>query len=198
MTVSGALAGTLAVALALGGQTPPPPHAISAGTVPSRAPAHQAGTPPTRAMPYSVPTSVAISAVGLHALLEPIHTTDSGRITPPDDPEKAGWLRSSASPGQRGTSVLAGHVDSTKGPAAFYPLSSVKPGMRVAVEREDKSTADFTVTAVAVYPQDDFPDSVYAPTAGPSLRLITCTGWDEASHAYRDNVVVYATATSKS
>ncbi|MEV0915696.1 sortase [Streptomyces sp. NPDC049967] len=145
-------------------------------------------------MARSIPASVAVAGVSLRAAIQPVRTAEDGEIPLPDNPQQASWPDSSVTPGERGTAILAGHVDSTAGPAAFYNLSAVKPGMPVTVSRKDGSTAHFTIDAVAVYPKDDFPSStVYGPTPGPSLRLITCTGWNADTREYHDNVVVYAT-----
>jgi hypothetical protein len=53
------------------------------------------------------------------------------------------------------------------------------------------------VTAVREVPKAQFPtEAVYAPTARPELRLITCGGrFDRAARNYEDNVVVDAVAT---
>ncbi|WP_329062260.1 sortase domain-containing protein [Streptomyces sp. NBC_01429] len=192
-----ALAGSVAIGVAVADQTPPPPRAAVAGTVPPRTPADRPGQAEPPGMPRSVPVEVAIPEARLAARLQPVRTTGRGELPLPADPARASWLASSVTPGERGTAVLAGHVDSADGPAAFYGLGAVTPGMAVTVRRADGSTARFTVAAVAVYPKDRFPDSVYAPTASAGLRMITCTGWDRAARTYRDNVVVYATAATE-
>jgi hypothetical protein len=76
----------------------------------------------------------------------------------------------------------------------FFHLRDVAVGDPVSVVRADGTTLRFTVTGVARYPKDAFPTAaVYAPTAGPELRLITCGGvFDRATRSYLDNVVVYA------
>ena len=95
-----------------------------------------------------------------------------------------------------GPAVLAGHVDSTAGPAVFWRLRDLAPGDEVLVDRADGTTARFTVTRVERHPKDAFPtDEVYGPTTGAELRLITCGGeFDRAARSYRDNVVVFAVA----
>ena len=90
--------------------------------------------------------------------------------------------------------MLAGHVDSTGGPAVFFRLRDVRPAIPSLVTRADGSTVRFTVTRVARYAKTAFPTAeVYGPTPGAELRLITCGGdFDRAARSYRDNVVVYA------
>ncbi|MFG2595912.1 sortase domain-bontaining protein [Streptomyces sp. NPDC048462] len=191
------LAGALAVGVAVHQQAGPPPRPRTVVSVSPPPPAGRA-TAPQDGMPRSVPTAVRIPAVGLNATLVPEELDGDGQLPLPRGRDRASWVGSSATPGERGTAVLAGHVDTTSGPAAFYSLGAVKPGMAVSVARRDGTTAHFTIDAVAVYPKDEFPDStVYGPTPGPSLRLLTCTGWDPGAREYRENVVVYATPRQK-
>ncbi|MFJ2514493.1 sortase domain-bontaining protein [Streptomyces griseoviridis] len=186
-----ALAAAVAIGAAATDRTAPPPHPnVASASAHDRVP-RLSGT----SLPRARPTQVDIPSLGLTATLQEASLTARGQLPLPTDSTGASWLSSSAAPGERGTAVLAGHVDTTKGPAAFYQLSAATPGMRVDVARADGTTAHFVVDAVAVYPRDHFPHSVYEDTPSPSLRLITCTGWDSNTRTYRDNVVVYATLT---
>ena len=110
----------------------------------------------------------------------------------------AGWYDRSPPPGATGPAVIAGHIDSVRGPAVFYRLSLLRPGDRVYVRRADGSVAVFGVTRVGLYLKDHFPTAeVYGSVPGPELRLITCGGtFDWARHSYLSNVVVYATELS--
>jgi len=93
--------------------------------------------------------------------------------------------------------VIAGHVDSHKGPAVFFRLAELADGDEVFVDRADGTTARFPVTSVDRYPKDRFPtEQVYGPTTRAELRLITCGGeFDADARSYRDNVVVSAALT---
>ncbi|WP_381791416.1 class F sortase [Streptomyces niveus] len=187
------LASALILGIAVDDLRTPPPPVSAAGTVPPDSAPDRSRGAGQAGMARSVPLTVTVPGVGLSAKLRPVSLTDRGEMPIPADPVTAGWLDSSAAPGENGTAVLAGHVDTPKGPAAFYELSGAKPGMSIEIRRTDGTTAHFTVDAVAVYPKDRFPDRVYTTTTGPSLRLITCTGWDGETRTYRDNIVIYAT-----
>ena len=107
----------------------------------------------------------------------------------------AGWYTGSPRPGAVGSSVIAGHVDSVRGPAVFYRLGTLRPGERVYVSRADGTMADFSVSRVQTYAKDAFPTAeVYGPAPDPELRLITCGGtFDSTTGHYLSNVVAYAT-----
>jgi hypothetical protein len=188
------LAGAVALTYAVPRHVVPPPAPVTAGTIPPVvAPSPSAPRPSPVRPSRSVPVGVAIPEIGLRALVRPVQLADDGTVPLPDNPNEAGWLASSADPGLDGTAVLVGHVDSRTGPAAFYGLGAARPGMRITVDRSDRTTAGFTVAATAVYPKDRIPaQEVYGPGEGPALHLITCTGWDPAAHTYRDNLVVFA------
>jgi hypothetical protein len=94
--------------------------------------------------------------------------------------------------------VLVGHYDSTSGPAVFFRLGSVLPGDRVQVVGASGATVTFVVDRLQEVAKATFPVSeVYGPVTRPEIRLITCDGaFDESTHHYVDNLVVYGHALS--
>jgi hypothetical protein len=122
-----------------------------------------------------------------------------GTVEVPRGPRKwdtAGWYAGPGGtrPGDPGSAVILGHVDSRSGPAVFYRLRELRPGDRVEVVQAGGSRASFTVDRVERYPKRRFPtDDVYYPTLTPRLRLVTCGGeFDRAAGSYRDNVIAFA------
>ncbi|MBC3842513.1 class F sortase [Streptacidiphilus sp. 4-A2] len=113
---------------------------------------------------------------------------------PFSQPRTAGWLRDSVTPGEAGTAVLVGHVDTRTGPAVMWNLSAVRPGALVEVSRLDGTTALFTVDRLKSYAKAAFPATlVYGPTSDAELRIITCGGgFDRARQEYTGNVVLFA------
>ncbi|MEV4922157.1 class F sortase [Streptomyces roseoverticillatus] len=178
-------------------QDPPPqPSAAEAfpATGPRAEPARgERAVPP---LPIALPTRVRIPAIDVDAPLEPLRLLADGSLSSPRDDESnvAGWYADGAAPGSTGTAVVAGHVDTTTGPAVFYNLGALKKGYRIEIARADGRTALFAIDAIEVYSRSDFPSQkVYGPAKRAELRLITCGGgFSEESHAYLGNVVVYA------
>ncbi|WP_255385059.1 sortase domain-containing protein [Streptomyces parvus] len=141
----------------------------------------------------SPPLRITARAVGLDAAVDTVGTAEDGTIALPGEGDRVGWYSASVTPGQRGNALLVGHVDTTRGPAAFYTLGALRKGDHITVHRRDKSVARFTVTALNVYERDNFPStSVYAPTTHPLLTLITCADWDPGNRTYTANLVVTA------
>jgi sortase (surface protein transpeptidase) len=192
--VRGLLAGVAGTAglVALVSPGAPGPAAASPSTAVSPAPA-AAEQGAERA---AAPVRVRVPAIGVDSELLRLGTDAAGVLVPPDDPDRAGWFPGAAVPGNVGPAVVAGHVDSVEGPAVFARLRELGPGDEVVVDREDGTTARFTVTGVGRHPKDDFPtEAVYGPTPRAELRLVTCGGdFDRSRGGYEDNVVVFARA----
>jgi sortase (surface protein transpeptidase) len=160
---------------------------------PSGSAAPAPGSSPAPAAP--APVSLTIPAIGVHTKLTRLGITAKGTLQVPTITSVAGWYTGSPRPGEVGSAVIAGHIDSYSGPGIFYRLSDMRPGQRIYVRRANGSLAVFSVTAVQQYPKDRFPTSqVYGPAPDAELNLITCGGtFDYATRSYLSNTVVYST-----
>jgi hypothetical protein len=155
------------------------------------------------ALHQSPPVAVSIPAIGVKSKLLHLGLNKDGTIQVPDlltSANEAAWYKYSATPGQIGTSVIEGHVDSYRGPAVFYRLGALRPGNRVNVTLANGITAVFRVTGVRKYLKDEYPaNSIYAPAKFAALRLITCGGgFDSVTGHYLSSVVVYASLVASS
>ncbi|MER7488414.1 class F sortase [Streptomyces sp. NPDC126497] len=194
VTVCALCAGMWLLLDGTGAQAPPQPSAAQAHTGDDD---RSAGAE-VPALPPSPPDRVRIPAIGVDAPLTGLGLTETGRLdAPPADRENlAGWYEAGTTPGERGTAIIAGHVDNADGPAVFYALGALRKGGTVEVDRRDGRVAVFTVDAVEVYDAEDFPDGrVYGAAPRPELRVITCGGGYSRTTGYRGNVVVYAHLT---
>ncbi len=142
------------------------------------------------------PVRVRVPAVGIDAPVGPLFVDESGVLPPPESFDAAGWWHDGPEPGEDGPAVIAGHVDSYRGPAVFFRLDQIRPGDMILVDRADGSTVAFVAQRIERHPKDEFPtEAVYGDTSGSALRLITCGGqFDEEERRYLANVIVFATA----
>ena len=198
------LAGMAGVLLIMGGiaavgitflsqQHAPQPSAAARGAIGS------AGQGP--ALSRSMPVSVDIPAIDVTSRLLHLGLNADGTIQVPSlvtSADDAAWYKYSATPGQIGTSVIEGHVDSYQGPAVFYRLGALQPGDTIDVTLADGITAIFRVTGVREYLKSSFPaKAIYGTTNYAALRLITCGGvFDYATGHYLSSTVVFASLTS--
>ncbi|MFF2774574.1 class F sortase [Streptomyces sp. NPDC058052] len=174
---------------------PGPPQPLAAD-----APAPSASPLRARAaLPASAPLSVTIPSIGVDAPLGRVGLDADGWIEapPPEHPGRAGWYSGAVTPGEPGTAVVVGHVDTPAGPAVFHALGALTRGRAIEIHRADGRTAVFTVHAVELVPKDAFPaDRVYASAGTPELRVITCGGPYTRAGGYTGNVVVSARLTA--
>ncbi|HSS90823.1 MAG TPA: class F sortase [Streptosporangiaceae bacterium] len=140
------------------------------------------------------PVSLSIPVIGVHTRLIRLGLTAQGTLQVPSSTAVAGWYTGGPRPGQVGSAVIAGHIDSYLGPGVFFRLRLLRPGNRVYVRQAGGRLAVFRVYAEHSYPKDHFPTQrVYGPAPDPELRLITCGGtFNPATGSYLNNVVVYA------
>lgn len=149
---------------------------------------------PERDEDVADPRRVVIPAIGVDAPVRALEVNRDGVLPAPATNDATGWWRAGPEPGERGPSVIAGHVDSYRGPAVFYRLTELRPGDRISVARADGSAVTFTVYRIARHAKNAFPTgAVYGGTGDPQLRLVTCGGaFDSVQRRYLDNVIVFA------
>lgn len=147
-------------------------------------------------MAESEPTTVSVASAGIQSDLLHLGLRDNGSLdVPPGDPgAPAAWYTGSPTPGERGPTILLGHVNATDGgPGVFAQLRSLKLGDRVEIDRKDGTSAVFVVERGEQYAKESFPTAeVYGDTPGSELRVITCDGYDAETGSFGDNYVVYA------
>ncbi|MEU2116211.1 class F sortase [Streptomyces sp. NPDC016459] len=173
---------------------PPQPLAAAAPDGPRTAAALVPASVPDP-LPPSTPVRVRVPAVGIDAPVTKVGLDADGWIEapPPEDGRLAGWFTRAVTPGERGTAVVVGHVDTPGGRAVFHDLGALGRGHRVEIARRDGRTAVFAVYGVEVVPKEGFPaERVYGDAGAPELRLITCGGTFTEENGYAGNVVVSA------
>jgi Sortase domain len=163
---------------------------------PGPPPAGVTAAPPRDATVARVsrPVYLSIPVIDVHTRLIRLGLTAQGTLQVPTSTSVAGWYTRSPRPGQVGSAIIAGHIDSYRGPGVFFRLRLLHPGDRVYVRHANGTLTVFRVYAKHFYPKDRFPTQVvYGPAPDPELRLITCGGtFDPAIGSYLSNVVVYA------
>jgi sortase (surface protein transpeptidase) len=194
--------GTVALLAGRGPHYQPRSLPVVAPSVTSPAPA-PASPRVAAAIARSAPVRVIIPAIGVNAPVIPEGTDSTGALEVPPlsgpQADDAGWWKGGAAPGQNGPAVIVGHINSAAaGNLVFARLGTLQAGASVQVVLASGVTVSFTVTALQEVSKNAFPtQQVYGPTAGPTIRLITCGGtFDSSSGHYQDNLIVYGTEAS--
>lgn len=145
-------------------------------------------------MRRSVPHQLSIPSIDVNASIGIVGLQSDGQVMVPPNTRVVSWFRYGPTPGQSGSSVILGHVDSYVGPGVFFHLRDLKAGASIQVVLADSVTATFRVIKVVQYAKANFPDSlVYGSHGGRLLNLVTCGGvFDHATGHYESNIVVFS------
>lgn len=216
-----ALAGVMVLFIALRGQesAPQPPSSASgridaptstppsstdggkgSSTATSEPP--QVGGAKQHPLPVSTPQHIDIPSIGVDSAVISVGKNADGTIEVPQpgpDLDKAAWYEQSPTPGRPGPSVIVGHVDTTAGRSVFFELGNLRPADTIHVTRDDGIAVTYTVDGVRAYPdKSDFPtELVYGgDLSSPTLRLVTCSNFDQETGHYLGNTVVFAHLTN--
>jgi hypothetical protein len=176
------------------------PPALADESLSSSAPAEpepvSPGDAPSLDAPAPQPVGLRIDALDVDAPVDAYGVVaGTGQMDVPDNVSDVAWYEFGPSPGQRGSAVLAAHVDlAGEGPGVFFGLRNLEAGDLAHVTYDDGSEQAFRVVARTVYDKDELPtDVLFAKDGPPVLTLITCGGaFSRADRQYNSNVVVYA------
>lgn len=183
--------------LASHGPEPPPQAATIPVSVKTTVPKPTVSTARhVRTLARSVPVRLRIPVIGVNAPVTEVGLTadDAVQVPPLGDHNLAGWYKYGPTPGQKGPSVLLGHVDSVTGASVFFYLKNLHKGDKVYIQLKDGKTATFIVDGLQRVSKTSFPTAdVYGKLGYAGLRLITCGGaFDATTGHYQDNIIVYA------
>jgi sortase A len=141
------------------------------------------------------PQSVTIPKIAVSAVIEPVAMDSEGRMDIPKRNEDVAWFQPGFKPGESGSAVLAGHLDTSTGaPAVFWDLSKLEAGDEIIVSDDRGKNYRFVVSGKATYKYDKVPvQEVFGKSGEATLNLITCQGsWDSNSSNYSNRTVIFS------
>lgn len=143
-----------------------------------------------------VPVRLTIPAINVNANIQSVGVTQSGDMEVPDNAIDVGWFKVGPHPGEKGSGVIAGHVDGENGEAGvFANLNMIKKGEKVYVKNDKGMTITFTVRESRVY-DPGYAEDVFSSNDGAHLNLITCDGiWDGEKKSFSKRLVVFTDIT---
>lgn len=199
LALAAVLLGVAAVLVTLAIQGPaaperPAPEPVATGSGATGSAAPPSTRPAADLEPAGPPQHLTIASIGVSTPLIRLGLNDDRTVEVPQNPARAGWFDQGPVPGQLGSSVILGHVDSTEGPAVFHELSQLEPGALIEVSLAGGALATFRVDRVETYANEDFPArAVYAgDPERRALNLVTCGGeYDAARGGWQSNVIAF-------
>lgn len=141
-----------------------------------------------------VPNRLQIPAIGVDAAVEFVGVDSKGVMEVPINGIDVGWFYPGPRPGEKGSAVIAGHLDNKDGSdAVFANLNKLKQGDHLYVVDSNGIPTIFIVQGSHEY-NVGYADEVFSRNDGTYLNLITCDGvWDGTKKSYNKRLVVTAT-----
>jgi sortase (surface protein transpeptidase) len=150
-----------------------------------------------------VPIAISIPDAEVDAEVETQQIVD-GQMLDPSGPWVVSWYEQTALIGERGNSVMSGHVDYWEvGPAVFRNVANLQPGAEIRVIGQDGTTYVYALEYIErVYLSELTAEDINSPrlvgnTDYPALTLITCGGeFDREAGEYLSRDIIRARLVS--
>lgn len=141
------------------------------------------------------PKEIKISSLGISGCIQQVGIDQNEAVAVPTNIHLAGWFTGSVPPGEKGVSLVDGHVLGRYNDAIFGSLKDVSKGDSIEITRRDGKQLRFQVADVATYSEKEAATKMLEqlPEAERQLTLVTCTGsYNQNSKTYDKRVVVRA------
>lgn len=146
------------------------------------------------------PVRIQISKISVDAAFQYNGLKSDGTMEIPNNVTDVGWFTGSVKPGERGTSVVTGHVAQIRGgvitkPGVFSNLTELKVGDTLSVTNDKGELLTFVVRESRSYdPSADATDVFAAKDNDAHMNIITCEGtWNPGQLSYSQRLVVFTT-----
>lgn len=148
-----------------------------------------------------LPVRLKIPKISVDAGFQYNGLTADGVMEIPNNIFDAGWYTGSPHPGEKGSSVITGHVARIQGgvmtsPGIFFDLNKLRPGDNIYVLNDRGQNIAFTVREIRLYnPTADATDVFTSKDDRAHLNIITCEGdWNANQLSYSERLVVFTDA----
>ena len=155
--------------------------------------------PVVEVVTMAAPVAIRVGAIGVDAVVVPVGLEDDGAMEIPVDVATIGWYDPAdwggVRPGEPGTAVLSGHVDSrSQGRGAFYDLRALDVDDTIEIVHDDGTVSRWVVTGRTSYDKKGLPFAeIFTWSGDARIALITCGGpFDRTARSYLENIVVLA------
>lgn len=158
------------------------------------APLTQNADVPKEQESFGLPMRLKIPKIHVDALVQYVGLAPQGVMDAPSGPTDVAWYNLGPRPGEKGSSVIAGHSGWKNNiPAVFDHLHQLREGDTISIEDEKGGATTFVVRDIQIYGRNDDASNVFGSSDGKAhLNLITCTGdWNTVEKIFSDRLIVF-------
>lgn len=140
-----------------------------------------------------LPLRITIPKIHVDALIEYVNQTSDGAMDVPTNSLDVGWFTLGPLPGEIGTAIIDGHVDSENGTAGvFQKLNQLSTGDIFYIEETTGKSIAFIVEESRTFNSTNSIEN-FNQSTGSHIVLITCNGiWNTIQKKYTKRLIVFA------
>lgn len=172
----------------------PASHVVA--TVSTDTPSEQP-VPASYSVPADKPLSIEMPSIKAKGFIQQVGVDKKNQMVAPGNVNMAGWYVKSVLPGDKGLSIIDGHVNGLYAKGVFYNLGKLKSGDEFRVTFGDKSIRKFKVVGLKTVTTEEANTELFVRDnkLERQLNLITCAGkYDKSSRTYDSRVIVTASS----
>lgn len=140
-----------------------------------------------------LPVRLKIPSINVNSAIQYVGVNSAGEMATPSNVFEVGWYKLGVIPGEKGSAVIAGHLDGQKGEVGvFSNLSKLKIGDELYVEGNKGRQIAFAVRAIHLA-EPGYVEEVFMASDSAHLNLVTCGGvWKKDDKSYSKRLIVFA------
>lgn len=146
-------------------------------------------------VPADQPRVINIPHLNTSGYVQRVGIDHKNAMVAPNNIFFAGWYTGSVAPGEKGVSIIDGHVRGKYSDGIFRHLTKLRKDDTIRIQMGDTTWREFTVTEANIYPVENSAKALFKddPDIERELRLITCDGiFDKRTQTYSKRLIVTA------
>lgn len=146
------------------------------------------------------PKHIRLNTIQAEGYIQNVGVDQNKQVAVPNNIHVAGWFKDSVRPGEKGLSIIDGHVDGRTSAGIFKQLSNLKQGDEFTVELGNGNIKTYRVKKVLTIDTNAAANELFSqdPQIESQLNLITCGGtFDKRSKQYDKRVIAVSELINK-
>ncbi len=139
------------------------------------------------------PKKIRITKINVDAYIQKAGVDQNKRVAVPNNVHLAAWFADSVKPGQKGLSIIDGHVSGRQTEGVFEQIGKLSAGDEVEIEMGNGTIKKYKVIESQQIKESEAVSVLFdqSPKVVSQLNLITCGGrFDRSTNQYEDRIIV--------